>query len=286
MVPAKTSSPTPFLTEWQFTKEKKGVYHPIYLKQVPISLVGHTGVIIAVQAPEEVLGPPADQSDEAYVKYGDAIIRLDSGEIVQTALYASFITSAPGLNPSDAFALASVREQKKNEAISLAQRLSGKSLYLTELTHIYDMGLTVSNIGDLETGIGDSDARIINVPLLTPIPILETRYSTERGFTIVLLKLPDGRKAQYVLGCVAETLTPKRCHCASTSMPTFLTDREVEAIRKGSVYVGMSEAALYMSIGLPKETNASLVGHTQLVYHTAYIYLDENHKVIEVQSHD
>src|ERR1019366_952832 len=278
--------PVDFLGDWQFVKERKGGYETDYGREVPASFVGRGGVIIAVQAPENVMGPPADQSDDAFVEYGEAIVKLDSGQLVRTTLFSTYLKSDPGSGPGDAFSLTSVRERHQQEAAALARGLSGKSLYLTQLTRIYDMGLTSANIETVKAGIGYSEAQIHDVPLLTPIPVIGTRYSTERDFTIVQLQLPDGRKALYIPGCIEDNPTPKKYTCASTSMPGFLSNREIEAIRKGSVFVGMSEPALYMSIGFPKDTNESLIGHTQLVYPTAYIYLDENKKVLEVQSHD
>ena len=86
-------------------------------------------------------------------------------------------------------------------------------------------------------------------------------------------------------GCVVDELTVKKYACAATTMPTFLTDHEVEAIRKGSVFVGMSEPALYMAVGFPQKTNDAIVGSTQLIYRTMYVYLRDK-KVAEVQSHD
>jgi hypothetical protein len=85
-----------------------------------------------------------------------------------------------------------------------------------------------------------------------------------------------------VPGCVVDELTAKKYACATTTMPTFLTDHEIEAVRKGSVFVGMSEPALYI---FPEKTNDSIVGSTQLIYHTMYVYLKDK-KVAEVQSHN
>jgi hypothetical protein len=273
--------PWTFLGDWHFLKEQNGIYQVDYEEEVPVSLVGHSGAIIAVQAPKGS-GPPADQSDAAFVEYAEAIVKLDTGQLLQTALY----TFKTGSEPSDAFTLSSVKERHKQEAAALARQLTGKSLYLTHLTRIYDAGLTTENIETIKAGIGYSEARILDFPLLTPIPVLETRYSPQRDFTLILLQLPGGRKALYIPGCIEETPSAKKYECAFTSMPTFLTKREVEAIRKGSVFIGMSEPALYMLMGFPDHTNESLVGHTQLVYLTAYIYIDNDKKVVEVQSHD
>ena len=46
-----SDNPVSFLAGWQFVKEKKGHYEANYSKEVPTSLTGRSGVIIAVQAP-------------------------------------------------------------------------------------------------------------------------------------------------------------------------------------------------------------------------------------------
>jgi hypothetical protein len=283
--PTFIDTPSSFLADWQFVKEKKGRYEPNYSREVPTSYAGRTGTIVAVQAPKDPLESAPDQSDDAYVKYGEAIVQLDSGGLIQTALYPTYLVKEVGDDPGDAFILVSTREKHQQKAAALAQNLTGKSLYLTALTRVYDMGLKTTNIETLKAGIGYSEAEITHVPYLTPIPVLETRYSAEKDYTVVVLQLPDGRKALYVVGCIEDAPTPEMA-CASTSMPTFLSDREIEAIRKGSVFVGMSKAALYMAIGFPQTENKSLVDHTQLVYRTAYIYVDTDKKVVEIQSHD
>ncbi len=277
----------PFLSGWHWVKEKKGGYRADFVKQVPASFVGRAGTIIAVQAPDARFGEtPADQSDNAFVDYGEAVVKLDSGELVQTALYSVYLKRDPGASPSDAFTLASLKERHQQEAAALAQKLTGKTLYLTRLTRIFDMGLPTADIQTAKAGIGYSQGEIINYPLLEPIPVLETRYSAERDYTLVVLQLPDNRKALYVPGCIEDAPTTKKYSCAMTAMPDFLSAHEVEAIRKGIVFVGMSEPAVYMSIGFPKDTNKSAVGLTQLVYLTAYVYLDNQGKVVEIQDHE
>jgi len=267
-----TSTPSPFLLGFHFVKEKKGVYTTDYGKEVPTSFVGQRGTIIAVIAPSKVFEPPPQQTDETYVQYAEAIVKLDSGQLLETGLYLKST-------------LASVLEQHKKEAVALAQNLNGKSLYLTRLTRIYDMGLTTATIQSVKAGIGYSEAQINDVPLLSPLPVLETRYSEKLDFSLIILQLPNGQKAQYVPGCVMDELTAKKYACAVTSMPTFLSDREIEAIRKGSVFVGMSKPALYMAVGFPQKTNDSIVGSTQLIYRTMYVYLRDE-KVSEVQTHE
>jgi hypothetical protein len=68
-------------------------------------------------------------------------------------------------------------------------------------------------------------------------------------------------------------------------MPAFLTDHEIDAIRKGRIFIGMSAKALYVATGLPIKTDEAVVGSTQPVYHTSYVYLDNDKKVEEIQDH-
>lgn len=278
--PNFTNGTYAFLGDWTFVKEKKGLYES--QKNIPASYVGRTGVIIAIQAPRPGLyQPPSPQTDDTYVKYADAIVKLDTGELVATTVY----TLQTGTAASDSFVLLSVREQHKKDAVALAQKLRGKSLYLTRLTKVYDMGLTTANIQTIKEGVGYSEAVIHDVPLLTPLPVVDLRYSEKLDFMLVALELPGNRKALYVPGCIEDSLTESKYGCASLAMPAFLSEEEVSAIRAGKVFVGMSEIALYMAMGFPVKTNASAAGLTQLVYHTAYVYLDKK-KVAEIQKHD
>jgi len=126
-------------------------------------------------------GPPLektpDQSDAVFVEYADAIVKLDSGETLETTVYGTYLKSDPGDTPGDSFTLLSTLDRHKPEAAGLAQRLSGKSLYLTAVTRIYDMGLTTAKIDpSLKAGIGAVEAGITDAPRLTPVPILETHY--------------------------------------------------------------------------------------------------------------
>ena len=272
------------LAGWQFVKEEKGLYRIQYSQEVPASFAGRAGTIIAVQAPQRVGGAPADQADETYVQYAQAIVKLNSGELLSTTLFNAFLGREPGSQPGDAFALASTRERHKREAVELARELTGKSLYLTRLTRLFGMRLKTTDAQAIAAGIGYSDAEITDFPILTPLPVLQTLYNAKRDFNLVQLQLPDGRKALYVLGCVANSPSPRKYDCATTAMPSFLTNREVEAIRKGNVFAGMSEPAVYMAMGRPQHTGKSSVGQEEeLVYPSKHVYLDGSHKVAKVQ---
>jgi hypothetical protein len=66
-------------------------------------------------------------------------------------------------------------------------------------------------------------------------------------------------------------------------MPPFLTPAEVQAIRNGSIFIGMSEAALYLCLGSPERSNEAVAGTTQLIYASSYIYIKDK-VIVEIQS--
>lgn len=279
--PDFSSTPRSRILSWRFVKEKKRVYHVNYSKDVPASLVGQIGTIIAVQSPDD----NSSQADNTYVEYAEAIVKLDSGELLRT----SISTLSSGTEDYDSFNLVSARDKKKQETIAkvdeLQKNLQGKSLYLTAMTNIYDEGFNPKseNLSTIKAGVGHSEALIRTAPFLTPLPVLDVRYFDSLDYTQITLQLPNGRKAYYILGCVVDEISEKHFICASTSLPTFITKPEIEAIRNHSVFIGMSENALNLSRGLPEKSNESLVGPTQLIYPGSYIYIQDK-VVVEIQS--
>jgi len=270
------------LIGWHFAKYKKGRFEVNPEFDVPPVFAGRAGMIVAIQAQASLDGGPVDQSDNASVDSADALVHLDSGEYLATTLSATDLISAPGDHAGDTLCLASVREEHHKTALTLGDMLHGKSLYLSNLTRIYNMGLMTSNIEELKAGVGSNEAQIVNFPLLTPLPVLETRYSVEQDFTSVVLQLPDGRKAQYIVGCVDE-IAVSNLACASITMPDFLTTDEIVAIRKGTIFIGMSEPALYMTMGFPQKTKNSTVGDSQLVYAKKLVYVDSVKHVSRIE---
>jgi hypothetical protein len=269
-----------YLLEWHFAKEKKGVYEINYSKDVPSTFAGRTGTIIVVQAPA---GEPS-QEDGAYVKWAEAIVRLESGELLLTTLFST----STGTESHESFALVSAREKQKQQNAALAenlqQKLKGSSLYLTAYTKVYDEGFNpkTEDLALIKHGLGHSEALITTAPLLTSLPVLDVHYFDALDYTQITLQLPSGQKVLYILGCVADTLRPNQI-CASTSMPPFLTPAEVQAIRNGSIFIGMSEAALYLCLGSPERSNEAVAGTTQLIYASSYIYIKDK-VIVEIQS--
>jgi hypothetical protein len=70
-----------------------------------------------------------------------------------------------------------------------------------------------------------------------------------------------------------------------SEVPKKLTPQEITAIKKRSIFHGMSKNALYYSMGLPKSENDWGRGGKQFVYtDTLMVYLDNQDKVVDWQS--
>jgi len=70
------------------------------------------------------------------------------------------------------------------------------------------------------------------------------------------------------------------------SMPTNLTPREIEAVRKGTIFKGMSKSAVHYTIGFPEKENDWGRSGKQLIYfrNTLFVYLDATEHVVDWQS--
>ena len=82
-----------------------------------------------------------------------------------------------------------------------------------------------------------------------------------------------------------ETFTQRISASLLSEIPKKLTPQEITAIKKRSIFRGMSKDALYYSLGLPKSENDWGRGGKQFVYtDTLMVYLDNQNKIVDWQS--
>jgi hypothetical protein len=69
-----------------------------------------------------------------------------------------------------------------------------------------------------------------------------------------------------------------------TNIPNDLTPQELAAIKKGTIFKGMSKRAAQLELGLPREENDWGQGGEQLIYsNNVMIYIDNQEKVVDWQ---
>lgn len=177
-------------------------------------------------------------------------------------------------------------EQRRNAAISAEVKAAlGKVVYATGATHLYDTKATMEDI------LSDK-YRLLNIPLLVPIRIVDIKMVDDDfggKLPVFKLEMPDQTEA---LG-VNRVYSPRTVGRADSfnnmvepefevAIPKSLTPHEIDAIRKRTLFRGMSSIAAEYIYGAPEHDNDYGIGGEQLVYGCdrckarIYIYINTN----------
>ncbi|MBZ5704680.1 MAG: hypothetical protein LAN63_04955 [Acidobacteriia bacterium] len=274
----------PVLMEWHLGTEAAGRYAADMESYLPATYKGKTATVIAIQLnnPQKTptvnaLGEPV--SPDSMVKpYFDFIVRLDDGQVAMTTAYPNTISLD--------VRLASEENAIAQEMADQLPTVVGKSFYACGFTDLYSTDATLTQI----LGTSRILKELSDVPLLVALKVTVAKYDESANAVILKLKLPDGREALAVAS--GDQLTNKdatfmeRISASLLSeVPKKLTPQEITAIKRRSIFRGMSKNALYYSMGLPKSENDWGRGGKQFVYaDTLMVYLDNQDKVVDWQS--
>lgn len=274
------------ITEWQLAKEKKGRYAGTG-KYLDFKYVGQTAKVVAVQLEhnsiEEAhrLGPSEDETLDPYFSL---IVRFDDGT---TAIATTFPISAKDIAvPAEDAA----RHLAAMQAGAMA--MLGKKVYAIAYSHFYYPDLKVADAVEVvQSGYASTSVdQVRDVPHLQPLTVTKAGFLKPANALLLTLTLPDGRNVLSMVRCDGQD---DSCYGNYGSelfaeIPAGLTSEEVNAIRRGTYFTGMSKGALYMSIGLPDRENDYGRGGYQLVYADGKIlvYTDADGKITDSQSFD
>jgi hypothetical protein len=278
------SQQAPVLMEWNMGGEVAGRYKADMNSYLPATYKGHTATVIAIQLNDlqktpsvNALGEPV--SPDSMVKpYFDFVVRLDDGQIAMTAAYPNTISLE--------VKLASEQNAIAQEMTAKLPDIVGKSLYACGFTDLYSTDATLAEV----LGTSRVLKQLSDVPLLVPLKVIVAKFDESATAVILKLKLPDGREALAVasgdqLTNKDETFIERISASLLSEVPKKLTPQEITAIKKRSIFHGMSKNALYYSMGLPKSENDWGRGGKQFVYtDTLMVYLDNQDKVVDWQS--
>jgi hypothetical protein len=183
-----------------------------------------------------------------------------------------------------------------SEQKALAQELAvklpsivGKPAFACSYSQLYQSSTTLDEL----LGANPKPKEIEDVPFLTPLKISAAKYYEAADAVVLKVTMPDGTEALTISS--GEQLTDKSQPFVDRisgfllgEIPKKLTPREIAAVRKQSIFRGMSRDALYCSMGFPASTNDWGRGGKQLVYSsTLMVYLDNQKTVVDWQSlHD
>lgn len=280
----------PVLMEWHpghAGSESAGRYSAdIEMSYLPATYKGRSATVIAIQLHNlEELGKvnalgESMSPDDTVDPYFDFVVRFDNGEVAMTTGYPSTISLD--------VRLVSAQNAIVQEMATKLPGVVGKTLFACGLTSLYHPDATLDEL----LGTSRSLKQISDVPYLVPLKVTAAKYDEATDAVILKVKLPDGRYALTIAS--GDQLTDqglsfmKRISGSLLSeIPKKLTPQEIAAIKKPSIFRGMSRDALYCSMGLPKSENDWGRGGKQLIYaDTLMVYLNNQNKVVDWQSQD
>jgi len=273
-----------FSYSWHLAKEKKGRYIPKG-DGLASKYAGQMATVVTVQLEENSLRPahrigPTD--DDVLEPYFSIVLRFEDGTIGMANTY--LISARNEIVPAQAL----IAHQSVLRAG--ADQLSGKVVFAIAESRFYYPDLTVEQAMSIAHNFMARVDIVRNIPLLQPLQVTNVGYLKQADALLVSLKLPDGRDVVSVVTCNGmnnSCFENLGSHFLS-SIPSSLTAREIEAVQMHSHFPGMSQSALYMSIGYPEKENDYGRAGKQLVYYggSILIYLDDNGNVTDTQHFD
>jgi len=265
---------------WVKVKEKKGRYEYAIFGTTGTALAGVNGQVVAVEEYDGLGDPRGTDDDSQMVDGFRVVVRLPNGQLVACT------TSISGMKVDPYFADLEVLKKHTDLANSFAKSLGDKNLYLTSRSFVYDSGLTLDQAVAVVHGTKFNNASMTDFPRLQPVRLVNYEYITKLDLLELKLILPGGSSA--IVVSEFDSYQNRWTANLLSSIPSAYTSEEIAAIQKGSFFVGMSEQALWDSLGLPETINDYGKGGQQWVYGGGkYVYLSgtkNNMKVVDVQT--
>jgi hypothetical protein len=265
---------------------------PDDLNRLPVDYSGKTAKVIAVQLNDLQEAKPRTNalgdviSDEATINpYLDLVVEFDDGTLAMATTYARSLTT---LNLVE---LASAASSTGDQMKSGLPGFVGKTVYAIGYSRLYKPDTTLEEISK-----GDVFKQVDDVPLLQPLKILAAKYVESIG-VVIEVEFPNGETALSLTSMLElnsphdpernETFFEKTVGDLLATIPSFLTPRDLDAIRGGKIYRGMKDIAVDYALGLPDKENDWGAGGKQLVYGGfLFVYLNQKGEVVDWQSLD
>jgi len=224
--------------------------------------------------------------DDIVNPYFDIVVQFDDGTLAICTGYPNTISTNIELA-----AAASALTERMSKELPL---LVGKTVYAIGYSKLYQPDTSLEELA----GVGSKGVLKqlwpTDVPLLEPLTILAAKYIDSTG-VVFKLKLPNGKEALsfthqlYYVEADTERPFPERViGTLLMEIPKKLTQKEIDAIKKGTIFKGMTKDSLDYMIGFTDKENDWGRGGKQLIYYDGrlVVYLDKDNKVEDWQSFD
>lgn len=258
--------------DWYEAKKEGDYYVANRLKYLPVSYIGQEAEITAIQLNKK----ERDELSEKTNAFGE---KVDAGTIINpfVEIVVRFDDGKVGLtnaNPGTLdfkIEMVSIRETRKKELAGfISSVVNGDTLYATGSSIIFKSSAGIEDML-LDNHIMESR----DFPRLEPLIIEASKFLPEQN--IIILKLKDPKNHYYLSYANAEkqiylddyhnlleTIASEMKML--TIFPDFLTADEINAIKIGACFKGMSVTALHYSIGLPDEQKQDAGNGNLLIY--------------------
>jgi hypothetical protein len=285
------------LLEWETAhKDSADRYQASTMDHPPSTYKGKSATVVAVQLNESErreLRPNAFgetvAEDDIVNPYFDIVVQFDDGTL---AMHTSYPLN---VGVGDSIELASSASALADQMATELPRLVGKTVYAVGYSKLYQPDTSLEELA----GIGSKGVLKqlwpSDVPLLEPLTVLAAKYIDSTG-VVFKLKLPNGKEALsftnqlYYLDTGDSDnrpLTERVTGTLLTEIPKVLTQKEIDAIKHGTIFKGMSKDAIDCLLGFPDKENDWGRGGKQRIYlDRLFVYFNRGEKVEDWQSID
>lgn len=251
--------------------------------RAPISIRGQTAQIVRIEETRSVLETRTPGGTDVFGKpivegavknpYITVVVQMADGSTHYGA--TGYYNTLVGRT----LQLMSRIERNRAQIGGYLESLRGKTLYKLGYTQIYRPDAALS---DLLSYSRRTLAREYGVENLTSMKVVDSKYLEAENAAVLKVSLPSGA-TQLLFGDLqfydSEYSYPvsqleRMGIRAVERIPPKFTSRELASIRKGEIFRGMSEDALYASWGYSTKTNDWGRGGKQHIYGTSqYVYI-------------
>jgi hypothetical protein len=267
VIVGKTASDYPlkgYLYDWHLATESNGEYRDTrdLMNYISDSYQGKEAEVIAIQLNRiekersgvgsvNALGEKT--TDETLVNpYVDVVVRFPDGTVAMTTSYLSLIFSDSDLTRP--FKLMSEKTERSTLINGQLQSIVGKPVYAVAYSRLF---LPTASLESLMATARYSAQQTVEFPRLESLTISKAAYNDDKD--VIVLKLRDTTGKEYL--CLShfdandnkatffQRVVESYPASLKASMPTDLTPRELEAIRKGNTFHPAKPVGMFLHRG-------------------------------------
>lgn len=268
---------------WHFVRENARAGFEMASGDIPYNMKGTRGVVVFIaQARTKSVGVDAFgekiKEEDIVNPYFDLVVRLPDGRLVKTTHY--YLTLMSNME------LASRFDEIRVQILKEIDSWIGKTIYVMGFSCLFPPDSEIDTMASLSIRCGGQK---LNIPNLTPLKIVRAKYLENHHAILLKVEFLNG-KTGLIFGDLTYLRTPvtgetlfketTRSFIRDIDKELIesegLTESDIAAVKEGTIFRGMSEKAVFYSIGLRSKENDWGGGGKQLIYgDRIYVYIKD-----------